>query len=56
MQALSGTGSLRIIGEFYSKFLGKGTPIYLPEPTWGNHVNVFRDAGLDVRRYRYWDP
>ncbi len=56
VQALSGTGSLRLIGEYYAKFLGQGSPIYLPNPTWGNHANIFRSCGLDVREYRYWDP
>jgi aspartate aminotransferase len=55
VQTLSGTGACRIIGEFYSKFLGEGARLYLPTPSWGNHGNIFRDAGLDVRAYRYWD-
>lgn len=37
MQALSGTGSLRVAGEFYAKFLPAGTTIYVSDPTWGNH-------------------
>jgi len=56
VQTLSGTGACRVIGDFYSRFLGKGAPVYLPEPSWGNHAAIFKDAGLDVRRYRYWDP
>ena len=55
VQTLSGTGACRVIGEFYSRFLGKGAPIYLPDPTWGNHIPIMRDAGLDVRSYRYFD-
>jgi len=56
LQCLSGTGSLRLIANFYAKFIGKGTPLYLPSPSWGNHSNIFREAGLEVRSYRYWDP
>ena len=55
VQSLSGTGACRVIGDFYAKFLGKGAPFYLPTPSWGNHANIFRDSGLDVRSYRYWD-
>ena len=55
VQALSGTGSLRIGGEFYSSFVGAGTPIYCSSPTWGNHIGIMNKAGLDVRRYRYFD-
>mmetsp|Transcript_29583 Transcript_29583/g.79439 ORF Transcript_29583/g.79439 Transcript_29583/m.79439 type:complete len:443 (-) Transcript_29583:222-1550(-) len=56
VQTLSGTGGCRIVGDFYSRFLGKGTQIYLPNPTWANHKNIFRDAGLELKQYRYWDP
>lgn len=55
VQSLSGTGACRVIGDFYARFLGKGAPMYLPKPSWGNHANIFRDAGLEVRAYRYWD-
>eukprot|EP00814_Leptocylindrus_danicus_P010497 CAMPEP_0116031340 /NCGR_PEP_ID=MMETSP0321-20121206/17451_1 /TAXON_ID=163516 /ORGANISM="Leptocylindrus danicus var. danicus, Strain B650" /LENGTH=416 /DNA_ID=CAMNT_0003506437 /DNA_START=89 /DNA_END=1339 /DNA_ORIENTATION=- len=54
VQTLSGTGACRIGGEFFGRFLGKGHKIYLPNPTWGNHVNIFKDCGLDVQRYRYY--
>ncbi|TMW56248.1 hypothetical protein Poli38472_008896 [Pythium oligandrum] len=56
VQTISGTGGLRIAGEFFARFLGKDTPIYLPNPTWGNHIPIMRDAGLDVRRYTYYEP
>ena len=55
VQSLSGTGACRVIGEFYAKFLGKGAPFYLPNPSWGNHANIFKNAGLDVRTYKYLD-
>lgn len=55
LQSLSGTGSLRIGAAFIAKFLPKGTTVYLSDPTWGNHVNIFGDAGVPVKRYRYFD-
>jgi aspartate/tyrosine/aromatic aminotransferase len=55
IQTLSGTGACRIGGEFYSRFLPKGTKIYIPEPTWGNHIAIYQNCGLDVQRYRYYD-
>jgi len=55
VQTLSGTGSCRVVGDFYAKFLGLGAAMYLPSPSWGNHANIFRDAGLEVKTYRYWD-
>ena len=52
-QALSGTGALRVAGDFLNRFLGNKN-ILVPSPTWGNHNNVFRDAGLKVGNYRYY--
>ena len=26
-----------------------------PNPTWGNHIPIFTNAGLEVRKYRYYD-
>ncbi|KAG6381219.1 pyridoxal phosphate-dependent transferase [Boletus reticuloceps] len=26
-----------------------------PTPTWGNHIPLFKDSGLEVRSYRYFD-
>ena len=50
VQTLSGTGACRIAGDFYKRFLPEGTQIYLPDPTWGNHVQIMAEAGLDVQR------
>jgi aspartate aminotransferase, mitochondrial len=47
---------VRLAGEFFARFLGKGTPIYLPNPTWGNHIPIMKDAGLEVLRYSYYEP
>ncbi len=55
-QALSGTGALRLGGEMLARFVGKGAPVYVPTPTWGNHIPIFKDAGLVVKHYRYYDP
>ena len=48
VQTLSGTGACRIAGEFYARFLPKGTAIYASDPTWGNHIPIFEEAGLKV--------
>jgi aspartate aminotransferase len=32
-----------------------GKTIYIPNPTWGNHPNIFKDSGLTCANYRYWD-
>lgn len=60
VQALGGTGALRIGGEFlrrwYNGTNNTATPIYVSSPTWENHNAVFADAGFkDIRPYHYWD-
>ena len=55
VQTLSGTGACRIAGEFYARFLPKGTVIYVSDPTWGNHVGIMELSGLAVKRYKYLD-
>lgn len=56
VQSLSGTGACRVFGEFICKILGKGKKVYLPDPSWGNHIPIFRNAGLEPAKYRYFDP
>ncbi|KAF5312604.1 hypothetical protein D9619_003212 [Psilocybe cf. subviscida] len=54
-QSISGTGALRIGGAFLARHYPGAKAIYLPTPTWGNHIPIFRDSGLEVRGYRYFD-
>lgn len=28
----------------------------VPSPTWGNHLPIARDSGLEPKPYRYFDP
>lgn len=56
VQALSGTGSLRVGGEFLSKHYPGPKVVYLPDPTWGNHKKIFPLSGIDVEMYPYFDP
>ncbi|PVF94522.1 putative aspartate aminotransferase mitochondrial precursor [Serendipita vermifera] len=55
-QSISGTGALRIGGAFLERHYPGPKVIYLPTPTWGNHIPIFRDSGLEVKRYRYFTP
>ena len=55
VQSLSGTGACRLVGEFLAKFMGAGTMIHIPDPTWGNHLAIMKNARLEVARYRYFD-
>lgn len=54
-QSVSGTGALRIGGEFLARFYPHAKTIYLPTPTWANHVPLFEDSGLKLAKYRYYN-
>jgi len=54
MQAISGTGAVRIAAEFLGRFSENKT-VYLPKPTWPNHIPLMKDSGLEVAEYRYYD-
>lgn len=54
-QTLSGTGALRVAGEFCTMFL-PGAKLYISDPTWGNHKAVFNKCGISHTSYRYWSP
>jgi len=55
VQGVSGTGSLTIGGYFLGKFF-ESKDIYLPTPSWGNHTPIFKNSGLNVKSYRYYNP
>lgn len=53
-QAPGGTGALRIAADLLARLLpGKG--VWISDPTWPNHPNIFRAAGLTVSVYPYFD-
>lgn len=54
-QSISGTGALRIGGAFLARFFPGAKKIYIPTPSWANHGAVFRDSGLEVAQYAYYD-
>lgn len=54
-QSISGTGALRLGAEFLGKFHGCKN-IYLPKPTWGNHIPIFKNCGMNVGGYTYYNP
>jgi aspartate aminotransferase len=54
VQALSGTGALRLLSAFLANQF-PGIKILKSDPTWGNHKTIFAKAGLAQGDYRYWD-
>ncbi|XP_006863644.1 PREDICTED: aspartate aminotransferase, mitochondrial isoform X3 [Chrysochloris asiatica] len=56
VQTISGTGALRIGASFLQRFFKFSRDVFLPKPSWGNHTPIFRDAGMQLHGYRYYDP
>jgi len=49
-----GTGALRVAGEILKQF-SSGT-IWVSNPTWANHKNIFTASGLTIKDYPYYNP
>lgn len=48
-----GTGALRLAGELLKAFSSK--TIWVSNPTWANHKNIFTAADLTIRDYPYYN-
>lgn len=55
VQAISGTGALRVGFAFLSAFHNLDRGVYLPTPSWGNHTPIIKHSGLVPKAYRYYD-
>ncbi|HCK42150.1 MAG TPA: aromatic amino acid aminotransferase [Planctomycetaceae bacterium] len=53
-QTPGGTGALRVAGDFLKANLPNAT-LWLSEPTWPNHPNIFQAAGVPMQTYPYFD-
>jgi aromatic-amino-acid transaminase len=55
VQALGGTGGLKIGADFL-KQVNPAAQVWISEPSWENHRQLFEQAGFTVKSYRYYDP
>jgi aromatic-amino-acid transaminase len=55
VQALGGTGGLKIGGDFLRKF-SSTAKVCISDPSWENHRALFEGAGFAVSTYAYYDP
>jgi aromatic-amino-acid transaminase len=55
VQALGGTGGLKIGADFLRQ-LSPGSTVWISEPSWENHRQLFEAAGFAVKSYPYYDP
>lgn len=58
VQTLGGTGALFVGASFLTHVYDKETTnVYIADPTWVNHVNIFKMVGFkNVETYPYYDP
>src|SRR5918996_2966961 len=54
VQALGGTGGLKIGADFL-KHINPGAEVWISEPSWENHKQLFEAAGFTVKSYTYYD-
>jgi aspartate/tyrosine/aromatic aminotransferase len=49
-----GTAALRVAADYLRK-VQKTKTVWMPDPTWPNHPQVFQAAGIKVKTYPYFD-
>lgn len=58
VQTISGTGAVHLAGLFLARFYkvdGANRTVYLSNPTWANHNQIFTNVGLPIATYPYFD-
>ncbi len=54
VQALGGTGGLKLGADFLKKLSPKAL-VLISDPSWENHLALFRNANFEVSSYPYYD-
>jgi len=54
VQALGGTGGLKIGADFL-RLVAPQSEVWISDPSWENHRQLFEAAGFAVRNYPYYD-
>jgi aromatic-amino-acid transaminase len=54
VQALGGTGALKVGADFLKKFAPRAG-VWISDPSWENHRALFEGAGFTVGTYPYYD-
>ncbi|EGG99063.1 Aspartate aminotransferase [gamma proteobacterium IMCC2047] len=54
LQTPGGSGALRVAAELAKKGNPNAT-IWVGNPTWGNHIPLLSDAGLQIKTFPYYD-
>jgi aspartate/tyrosine/aromatic aminotransferase len=54
VQTPGGGGALGILTGLIAQSR-PNLPVWVPVPTWGNHISILQNAGLEIRPYPYYD-
>ena len=54
-QTPGGTGALKVASDFIGANLNN-PKIWVSDPTWGNHLPIFKSSGIKIAEYPYYDP
>jgi len=55
VQTIGGTGGLKVGADFLRR-LNRDAGIWISDPSWENHQQLFDYAGFKVQSYPYYDP
>lgn len=55
IQTISGTGAVHLGALFLAKFFKGNRTVYVSNPTWANHHQIFNNVGLPTANYPYFD-
>ena len=55
VQTLGGTGALKVGADFLKRFFS-ASQVWISDPSWENHRQLFEAAGFTVNSYPYYDP
>ena len=55
VQAIGGTGGLKVGADFL-KQINPSAEVWISDPSWENHRQLFEAAGFPVKSYPYYDP
>lgn len=54
VQTISGTGAVHLGALFLSRFYTGNKQVYLSDPTWANHNQIFTNVGIPIAKYPYF--
>ncbi|KAL6698264.1 aspartate aminotransferase [Trichoderma pleuroticola] len=54
VQTISGTGAVHLGALFLAKFYKGNQTVYVSNPTWANHHQIFSNVGIKVAQYPYF--